>query len=95
MPKDGLNIWSYLKYNIHGPLHSFVVYLFQLISLNDGWLRIPSALAGAGAVVYFYLWVRLWIGRNTAPIGAVLLALHPLHIHYSQELRNYSFLLFF
>ncbi len=94
-PKDGLNIWSYLKYNIHGPLHSFVVYLFQLISLNDGWMRVPGAIAGAGAVVYFYLWVRLWINRNTARVGAVLLALHPLHIHYSQEMRNYSFLLFF
>ena len=43
-PKDGLNIWSYVKYNIHGPLHSFVVYLFQLVSSKDAWLRMPSAL---------------------------------------------------
>lgn len=94
-PKDGLNIWSYLKFNIHGPLHSFVVYLFQLVSLNDGWIRVPSALAGVGAVVYFYLWIGRWVGRTPARIGAVLMAVHPLHLYYSQELRNYSFLLFF
>ena len=95
VPKDGLNIWSYLKYNIHGPLHSFVVYLFQLVSTNDAWLRLPSALAGVGGVVYFYLWTRSWLGLRVARIAAVLLALHPLHLHYSQELRNYSFLVFF
>jgi uncharacterized membrane protein len=94
-PKDGLNIWSYVKYNIHGPLHSFTVYLFQAVSSKDAWLRVPSALAGAGAVLYFYLWVRSWLGLRVARIAAVMLALHPLHLHYSQELRNYSFLLFF
>jgi hypothetical protein len=94
-PKDGLNIWSYLKFNIHGPLHAFVVYLFQLVSASDGWLRVPSALAGAGAVAYFYLWICRWVGRTPARIGAVLMAVHPLHLYYSQELRNYSFLLLF
>jgi 4-amino-4-deoxy-L-arabinose transferase-like glycosyltransferase len=94
-PKEGLNIWSYLKFNIHGPLHSLAVYLFQLVSTHDGWLRVPGALAGVGAVVYFYLWVRSWLNRNVARIGAVLLAIHPLHLYYSQELRNYSFLFLF
>ena len=94
-PKDGLNIWSYVKYNIHGPLHSFVVYLFQLVSSKDAWLRLPSALAGAGAVLYFYLWTRSWLGRRVARIAGVMMAVHPLHLYYSQELRNYSFLLFF
>ena len=95
IPKDGLNIWSYVKFNIHGPLHSFVVYLFQLVSRGDAWLRLPSALAGVGVVVYFYLWIRMWVGRYVAQIGAVLIAVHPLLVYYSHELRNYSFLLFF
>lgn len=93
--KEGLNIWSYLKYNIHGPLHSLFVYLFHFVSMSDGWLRLPSALAGAGAVGYFYLWIRSWLGLNLARIAAVLMVVHPLHIHYSQEVRNYSFLLLF
>ena len=47
VPRPGLNIWDYLKYNIHGPLHSVVVYLFHFVSMNEGWLRTPSAVAGA------------------------------------------------
>jgi len=94
-PKEGLHIWSYLKFNIHGPLHSLVVYLFQLVSTNDAWLRLPSALAGVGAVLYFYFWIRSWLGHRVAQFAAVILALHPLHLYYSQELRNYSIFLFF
>ena len=94
-PKAGLTIWDYLIFNIHGPFHSFIVYLFQLVSREEAWLRLPSAAAGVGAVCFFYLWIKDWLGRNPARIAALILALHPLHIHYSQELRNYSFLFFF
>jgi uncharacterized membrane protein len=94
-PHEGLHIWDYLKYNIHGPLHSFVVYLFHFVSMNDGWLRVPSALAGAATVVVLYRWVRLWLGERVARVAAVLLVIDPLHVYYSQEVRNYSFLLFF
>ena len=94
-PHGGLHIWDYLKYNIHGPLHSFVVYIFHFVSMNDGWLRTPSALAGVGAVVYFYRWVSSWLGQPVARVAAVLLTVNPLHVYYCQEVRNYSFLLFF
>ncbi|NIM19439.1 MAG: hypothetical protein GTO51_03555 [Candidatus Latescibacteria bacterium] len=94
-PKAGLNIWDYLKYNIHGPLHSFVVYLFNLVSNNDSWLRLPSALAGTASVYVFFKWVDFWLGRSLARASTFLFAIHPLLIHYSQELRNYSFLFFF
>jgi predicted membrane-bound mannosyltransferase len=94
-PKPGLNIWDYLRYNIHGPLHSFVVFLFHYISVSDGWLRLPSAIAGIGAVIFFFRWISLWISSRVALLAAALLAVNPMHVYYSQELRNYSFLLFF
>ncbi len=95
IPDPGLTIWDYLKYNIHGPLHSFTVYLFHFVSVNDAWLRIPSVAAGVLAVVFFYRWVQLWLGEKIARVASVLLVIHPLHIYYSQEIRNYSFLFFF
>ncbi|MBP2680646.1 MAG: glycosyl transferase family 39 [Candidatus Krumholzibacteriota bacterium] len=95
IPKSGLGIWDYLQYNIQGPVHSFVVYLFHFVSGSDAWLRVPSALAGAAAVYYLYRWVDLWLGRPVARIAAAMLAVHPLHIHYSQEVRAYGFLVFF
>jgi hypothetical protein len=91
-PLPGYTIWDYLRYNLHGPLHSFVVYLLLLISSSDGWLRLPSAIAGAASIFYCYRWVELWLGRRIARQVAVMLVVHPLHIYYSQELRNYSFL---
>ncbi|MCZ6767366.1 MAG: glycosyltransferase family 39 protein [bacterium] len=94
-PKPGLTIVDYVLHNIHGPLHAFIVYLFQLVSSNDAWLRLPSALAGAAGVFYLYRWVRIWLDERTAKIASVMLAIHPLHIYYSQELRNYSLLFFF
>ncbi len=95
VPKSGLGIWDYLKYNIQGPFHSLVVYLFHFVSANDGWLRLPSAIAGTASVYYFYRWVECWLGERVARLSAVLLVVNPLHIYYSQEVRNYGFLFFF
>jgi hypothetical protein len=95
IPKPGLTIWDYLKYNIQGPLHSLVVYCIHFVSVNDGWLRLPGAVAGAASVYYFYRWTELWLGKPIARLAAVMLAIHPLHIQYSQEVRAYSFLVFF
>ena len=95
IPKPGLDIWDYLKYNLQGPFHSLVVYCFHFLSTSDAWLRVPSAIAGAGSVYYLYRWAEIWLGISVARWAAVVMAVHPLHIQYSQELRAYSFLVFF
>src|SRR5688572_7802788 len=94
-PKPGYPLGQLLVHNIHGPLHTFVVAMLRLVSENDAWLRLPSALAGAGAVPLLYAWARRRFGHPTAVWAALLLAINPLHIHYSQEMRNYAFLVFF
>jgi uncharacterized membrane protein len=63
--------------------------------MSDGWLRVPSALAGAGTVLYLYRWVALWLGGRVAVVASVLFVLNPLHVYYSQEVRNYALLLLF
>jgi 4-amino-4-deoxy-L-arabinose transferase-like glycosyltransferase len=95
IPKPGLNIWDYIFYNIQGPFHALVVHVFHFVSVNDGWLRLPSALAGTAAVYYLYRWAGLWLGPRVARLATVILVVHPLHIFYSQELRAYSFLFLF
>ena len=94
-PKPGYPLGQLLLHNIHGPLHTFVVGMMRMVSENDAWLRLPSALAGAGAVPLLYAWVKRRFGHVTAVWAGLLLAINPLHIHYSQELRNYAFLVFF
>jgi uncharacterized membrane protein len=94
-PKDGYSIWHLLLHNIHGPLHAFVVYLFRLVADTDAWVRMPSVVAGVAGVGVFYAWTSRWLGRRVARTSALLLAIHPLHIHYSQEVRNYAFVVLF
>jgi len=94
-PKPGYPLGQLLLHNIHGPLHAFVVAMFRLVSENDGWLRLPGAAAGTASVALLFRWLRPRFGSRAALWGALLLAVSPLHIHYSQELRNYSFALCF
>jgi uncharacterized membrane protein len=90
-PKPGYPIWQLLLHNIHGPLHAFFVFVFRVVSESDAWLRLPSALAGTAAIPLMFLWMRPRFGARTALYGALFLAVNPLHVHYSQELRNYAF----
>ena len=90
-PKPGFPLGQLLLHNIHGPLHTFVVAMMRQAGEGDGWLRLPSAVAGVLAVPLLYLWVRPRLGSRVALWSAALLAVNPLHLHYSQELRNYAF----
>jgi len=94
-PKPGYPIWQLLLHNVHGPLHTFVVFLFRAVSEADGWLRLPSALAGIASVPLLFEWIRPRFGDRVALWSALLLAVNPLHVYYSQELRNYAFAVFF
>jgi len=58
--------------------------------------RSLSALCGSLSVPVFigvvYLWQRRW---GAALLGGLLLAINPLHLWYSQEVRAYAVMLFF
>lgn len=90
-PKPGIPLGTLLLHNIHGPLHTLVVALMRTVSESEWWLRLPSAVAGVLAVPLLYVWVRPRLGPRAATWAALLLAINPLHLHYSQELRNYAF----
>ena len=94
-PKAGYPLGQLLLHNIHGPLHTFVVALMRTVSENDAWLRLPSAVAGTLSVPLLYAWVRPRFGGGAAVWAALFLAVNPLHIFYSQELRNYAFVVCF
>jgi mannosyltransferase len=58
--------------------------------------RWPSALAGGLSVPVFMLLVYRWRGNWTvALVAGLLLAVNPLHLWYSQEVRAYALMLFF
>lgn len=88
-----------LKYalaDFQPPLYHFVSYAFtHFLGSSEVILRLPSLLAGIGAVYFVWKFGELWGGRRLGLIAALLSATNPLLIYYSQEGRTYALTTFF
>lgn len=77
----------------HPPLYYYgILHYWSQLGRSDGFLRLPSALFGALAIPLTYLLGRSLSGKGVGLSSAWLVALSPLLVWYSQELRNYSLL---
>lgn len=77
------------------PLDYVINWLVANVSLNEGLMRLPAAVFGTLTLPICYaLFVRL-ANRPIALLATLLLAVSPLHVHYSQELRFYAALMCF
>ncbi len=73
------------------PLYYIIVsYWMRLVPETEAMLRLPSVLFGIGAVALLFLLGRRLLGSRAGLIAALLMAVSPFHIHYSQEARAYS-----
>lgn len=55
-------------------------------------LRFPSALLGVLAIPLVYVFGRRWFGLAAGLLAALLLAVNPYHVWYSQEAKMYALL---
>jgi 4-amino-4-deoxy-L-arabinose transferase-like glycosyltransferase len=95
-PDAGLFFGRQLLDEIQGPLYLASVWpLAREFGLSEFWLRAPAALAGLLAVPLAGLLGRRLCGARTGRLLALLLAVSPFHLWYSQEARGYSFLMLF
>ncbi len=78
--------------DIHPPLYYALLHGWtQLFGTGPAALRLPSVIFGTLAVPAIYeAGRRIFNSRRIALLAAALLALHPLHIFYSQEIRMYG-----
>jgi uncharacterized membrane protein len=92
---EGISFWEKILHDVHGPLHSVIIHFLQRFSTTEYLLRSPSAIAGILSVFFIYRWLKM-IGRGDVAIyAALILALSPYNLYYSQELRFYSLLTLF
>jgi mannosyltransferase len=91
-PPPGVSFLTKLLWDVHGPLYTFIISLWRHAGSSEAWLRLPGALAGIVTVWLMYEWMRREAGRDAAIVGALLLAVSPFHVYYSQELRFYPLL---
>jgi mannosyltransferase len=60
---------------------------------SESWLRLPSVMFGLLAVIALYRLADRLFGRRVALCAALLLAVHPFSVQYSQEARSYTLLM--
>lgn len=98
---EGLSYWiahrpldSLLDYlarrDTHPPLHYLVLQAMIALGGSEWQLRLPSALAGIGAIALLYALGKELFDARTGLLAAVILAVSPLHLWHAQEARMYA-----
>ena len=78
-------------YEPYPPLYYFLIKLtsgFGLVHAEWAW-RWPSVVAGSAAVAGLYWLLRRLTSRGPALLAALLLAISPMQVYFSQEARPY------
>jgi hypothetical protein len=87
--------WRSLRWQaLQAPLDYVLRKLFETLDPVDWVRRLPSIVWGAGCVLAFGSLVRRRGGEAIGLSAALLLALAPYHVRYSQEVRPYALGLF-
>lgn len=82
-------LWAGLPVE-HVPLYFMLVSLFtRLAGDSDFALRFPSVAFGVAAIPLLYQLSRRLLGMRVALVAALLLAVNPLQVWYSQDARMY------
>lgn len=78
--------------DVHPPLHFFLLGAWGAMGDSTLWLRSQSILFGTVALLVTFLMTREMFGRGAAFLATAALAIHPTHVHFSQEVRSYALL---
>ncbi|UCF05969.1 MAG: glycosyltransferase family 39 protein, partial [bacterium] len=88
----GVSFWKKVLWDVHGPLHSLILHHWRKISMAEAWLRTTSVIPGVLGAFLMYRWLVRIRMKDAALACALLFALNPFNLYYSQELRFYSLL---
>jgi uncharacterized membrane protein len=86
-------VWFHAAHDVHPPFYYLLLHLWMGV-FGEGIfsIRLLSAIPGIGTVVVGALLVRQLSTPRAALLAALLLALFPFAVRYSQEVRMYSLL---
>lgn len=83
-----------IKDGVHPPLDYFMQFVLDRLSNGEWAWRLPRVLAGTATVALMMPLARRWFDERAGWLAALLLAISPIHIRFSQEVRPYAFGLF-
>ncbi len=77
----------------HLPLYHLTLRVRLLAGESEAWIRLPSAIAGMGTIVFTYLAAREIFSRRVALWSAALVAVSPYLVFYSRATTFYAFMI--
>lgn len=81
--------------DFHPPGYFAILWLWgRIFGFSEISVRFPSVIFGVLTIYLTYLIGKNLFSKRVGLIAAILLALSPLHVYYSQEARMYSFAAF-
>ncbi len=84
-------ITQYSIADFHPPGYFAVIWVWtRVFGISEISARLPSVIFGVLTIFLVYLIGKKLVSKEVGLISAVLLAINPLHIYYSQEARMYS-----
>ena len=75
---------------VHPPLDYILQHVMWLAGADEWQRRIPSVVFGTATVALLILLGRFWFSPGAGLAAGFLLALAPMHIRYTQEVRPYA-----
>lgn len=82
---------KYATADFHPFGHFIIIWIWGRIgNFSEIWMRIPSVIFGVLTIYVVYLIGKKLTSKRFGIVSALLLAVNPLHIYYSQEARMYS-----
>ncbi len=83
-----------LSADFHPPLFHLLLHFWMKAGKSEAWVRLLSVLFALGSILFTYLIGNVAKKANVGLTAALLLALSPYHIWYSQEARPYMLFVF-
>lgn len=80
---------------VHPPLDYIVHFAIERAGAPEWVHRVPSAACGIATVALVMILGFLWEGEAAGVAAGLFLAIAPMHVRYSQEVRPYSMAIFF
>ena len=93
---DFAKIWHFTSVDVHPPLYYFALKIWSLIfGSSDFALRAMSVFFAVATIWASFCLVKRIFGAKTAAVSTAFLAISPMFVRYSQEIRMYTMVAFF
>jgi len=84
-------IWNLTAADVHPPLYYFTLKIWaHFFGHTDFAMRTLSAIFGALAILFAFLWLKYKYGLRAAIVAGFLLSISPIFVRYGQEMRMYT-----